>query len=246
MKDTSLTKKQIEILLLLYKFRFLHTYQFQKLLNHKTPNRVKAWLKNLTEKEYLKRDYEIKSMNKKPAIYCLTIKSRDILKKRKDCDITVLNKIYREKNRSQTFTGHSLLIADIYLSLNKQLKENETLHYSTKTDLTGYDYFPDPLPDAYIALKRKTTTKRYFLEVFDDNLPRFAIRGKIQRYLTYYQGNEWEENTESPFPSIILICPTDASKRYLERFLIKVLKDNQIDILFKLATEKEVQEKKLL
>ena len=57
MQHESITKKQIEILLLLYIFRFLHTYQIQKLLNHKKPNQIKVWLKNLTEKEYLNRDY---------------------------------------------------------------------------------------------------------------------------------------------------------------------------------------------
>ncbi len=232
MKDTSLTKKQTEILLLLYTFRFLHTYQIQKLLNHKNPNRVKVWLKNLTEKEYLKRDYTKETMNKKPAIYYLAIKSREILKKRKDCDITVLNKIYREKNRSQTFISHCLIIADIYLSLREKLKENETLHYSTKTDLIAYDYFPSPLPDAYIALKRKNVTKRYFLEVFDDNLPRFAIRGKIQRFVEYYQGNQWEENTDSPFPQVLLACPNDTIKKYTRRFITKTLAEAQAEISF--------------
>lgn len=241
MNDTKLTTKQIEILLLLYKFRFLHTYQLQHLFNHKTPNRIKVWLKDLTEKEYLKRDYTQKTMIKKPAIYSLTIKARELLKKRKECEIAVLNKIYREKTRSKTFIDHCLLIADIYLIL--QAETTEKIYFATKNNLTGYDYFPDPLPDAYIAIKKSQKTQRYFLEVIDDNLPRFALRAKLQRYSDYYQSDRWEEHTEKQFPAILIICPTDASKRYTERFITPIFTDD--NIRFKLATKEEIQKKKL-
>ena len=243
MNDTKLTPKQIEILLLLYKFRFLHTYQLQHLLNHKKPNRIKIWLKDLTEKEYLKRDYKPNTMIKKPAIYSLTINSRELLKTKKECDILVLNKIYREKNRSKTFIDHCVLIADIFLKL--QEKTSERIHFATKNNLHGYEYFPYPLPDAYVAIKKPQKTQRYFLEVIDDNLPRFAIRGKIQRYIDYYQSDLWEDHTEKPFPSIHIICPTLASKRYIERFLTITLNEEQTSIRFNCSTKEDIQKKTL-
>jgi hypothetical protein len=241
MNDTKLTPKQTQILLLLYKFRFLHTYQLQHLLNHKNSNRIKVWLKELTEKEYLKRDYIQNTMIKKPAIYSLTIKSRELLKTRKECEIVVLNKIYREKTRSITFVDHCILIADIFLILQAQTLEK--FYFATKNNLTGYDYFPSPLPDAYIVFKKSQKIERYFLEVIDDNLPRFALRGKIQRYIDYYQSEKWEEHTEKQFPSILIICPTEVSKRYTERFIITTFTAEQVTIRFKIVTKEEIQKK---
>lgn len=239
MKNTKLTAKQIEILLLLYKFRFLHTYQFQKLLSHKSSNRIKLWLKDLTEKEYIKRDYKKEAINKKPAIYSLTIKSRELLKKRKDCNLSVLNNIYREKYRSTQFINHCMLIADIQLVLNSQIKKTETLFFATKSGIADYDYFPNPLPDAYIVIKKPKSTQRYLVDVIDATLPRFAIRGKIQRFIDYYHKDLWEDRTGAKFPSIIIISPNDENKKYTKRFIAKSI-DDQTEIIFQVVTIDEL------
>lgn len=238
MKEQQLTKRQIEILLLLYKFRFLHTYQFQKLLHHKKPNRIKVWLKDLTEKQYIKKDYSPETIKKKPAIYSLTIKARELLKKRTECNIYVLNKIYREKNRSKTFVDHCIQIADIFLKLQSQTTEK--IYFATKNDLTGYNYFPDQLPDAYIAIKTSENTSRYFLEILDENMPRFALRSKIRRYLDYYQSDQWEEQTNKPFPTVLVITSTDAVKKFMSRFIATTLEEEQVEINFQLATREEI------
>jgi hypothetical protein len=239
MKYTQLTTKQIEILLLLYKFRFLHTYQFQILLNHKKSNRIKIWLKDLTEKDYIRKDYTQKTIHKKPAIYSLTIKSRELLKKRKDCNLSALNTIYREKYRSTQFINHSMLIADIQLALSSKTHEPESLYFATKSNLSDYDYFPSPLPDAYIVMKKPTNTQRYLVDVIDENLPRFAIRGKIQRFIDYYYSDHWEDNTNVQFPSIIIISTTEESKKYTKRFIAKSL-DDHTEINFLVATMEDL------
>lgn len=239
MKNTKLTIKQIEILLLLYKFRFLHTYQFQKLLNHKKSNRIKVWLRDLTEKDYIKKDYTKSTIHKKPAIYSLTVKARELLKNRKECNITVLNKIYKENTRSTQFISHSLLIADIKLFLNSKITKDENLFFATKSNLLDYDYFPDPLPDAYIVIKKPKSTQRYLVDVIDANLPRFAIRGRIQRFIEYYQNNKWEDKTNTKFPSIIFISPTDESKKYIKRFISTTLEDQE-GISFIVTTMQEL------
>ena len=48
-----LTNQQKHIPSFLYKFRFINTNQFQKLFNHKDPQRTQAWLKDLKDKEYI-------------------------------------------------------------------------------------------------------------------------------------------------------------------------------------------------
>ncbi len=45
------TKKQEEILQLLYIFRFLNSRQVQEFLGHKDHRRINSWLKDLVKKE---------------------------------------------------------------------------------------------------------------------------------------------------------------------------------------------------
>jgi len=52
-----LTKKQQLILILLYCFRFLNSKQIQEFLRHKDHRRINTWLKDLSEKEYIARDF---------------------------------------------------------------------------------------------------------------------------------------------------------------------------------------------
>jgi len=52
------TNSQIKIIKDIYKFRFINTYQFQKLFNHKNLNMVKIWLKNLRGNRYIDTDYK--------------------------------------------------------------------------------------------------------------------------------------------------------------------------------------------
>ena len=62
MNKNNLTKKQLEILTLLYRFRFLNRSQIQKLLNHKKISRINIWLKDLADKKTNKKS---KTINKK-------------------------------------------------------------------------------------------------------------------------------------------------------------------------------------
>ncbi|SRR5258708_2311135 len=112
----TITKKQLEILLLLYRFRFLDTKNIQLLLHHKLPSRIQSWLFDLNQKDYIHQFYNKTSFveRTKPAIYCLSTKAKKILKTQKECDPYLLGQIYREKNRSKEFRQHCCYIADLY------------------------------------------------------------------------------------------------------------------------------------
>jgi len=69
-----LTNQQKHIPNFLYKFRFINTNQFQKLFNHKEPNTVQDWLKDLKDKGYIVSMYTRKvrgenTWHLKPVIY---------------------------------------------------------------------------------------------------------------------------------------------------------------------------------
>ena len=243
MQEKDITKSQNIILLLLYKFRFLHTYHFQKLLNHKNHTRINTWLSELTEKEYLQRYYDKQTIIKKPAVYTLTKKARRLLKFNKQCTIEILNKIYREKQRSQTFIDHCLLVADVYLTLLSRKKEEETIIFETKNTLTEYDYFPQVVLDAYIAIKTLQSIHRYFATIIDMTNRFYIVKGIVRQYLAYWQSDAWQENTDKPFPSVLLICPDEKTKHLLSRYIAKTLHEEQTDIHFHLSTYEEVQKR---
>ena len=213
-----ITKTQKLILFLLFKFRFLTTNHIQKILGHKNPNRTLAWLKDLKEKGYIISMYQrnVRGENNKPTVVHLTPLARHILKKQKDVELEALSLIYKEKNRTKKFINHCLALADIYLYFLITKNKTEKLQFFTKTTLFGYEYFPKPFPDAFIAIKNDTKTKRYFLDLFDEYTPPFVYRKRIKQYLDYSVSGDWGANTNKAlFPVILFVCPNESAKKHV-------------------------------
>ncbi len=248
MEATSITPKQLDILFLIYRFRFLDRKHIQQFLNHKDPRRIKSWLKDLVDKKVLGRKYSRKlGENIKPAVYFLSTKSKRILEVRQETEEKLLKRVYREKARSQKFINHHLFLTDVYFYLSSLTQKNKSkLYFYTKTDLINHEYLPLPLPDTYIAIKEGKNTKRYFLEVIDEGTPRFMLRKRISQYLEFYKSDLWQERTNHPFPSILLICPDQSIKEFLNRFIPKFLEEEaENDIFFYLTTRGIVKSSKM-
>lgn len=227
-----ITPKQLNILLLIYRFRFLDRTHIQQLLNHKSPRRINSWLKDLTNKNIIGRHYSKKlKENTKPAVYYLSTKSRKILLNQPATNEKILKRVYRDKKSSKRLINHCLLVVDIYLLLIKETKkQNSTLHFFTKTDLANHYYLPYNRPDAYIALENKDQTKRYFLEIIDKKTPRFMIRSLINKYLQYSADENWQKNTGHTFPSLLIVCPDQDIKEFLLKYIPQALEEEAIQI----------------
>ena len=243
----TLKHRQEQIILYLYRFRFLHRSHIQQLLGHKHFNRIIIWLNQLTTEGYIRKYYNPKTVTV-AAQYSLGPKSRKyLLEKSEEKESTIqsklLNRIWREYTLSEQFHIHCLFIADIYLSLATLVaKTHATLYFFTKTDLFGHDYILAPRPDAYIAIREQNgIMRRYFLDVFDPLPPRMILRRRIKQYVDYFDDNTWQETTKHPFPQILLICPDDRSKRYLNRYIQKTLEYS--DVEFFLCTWERVKTK---
>jgi hypothetical protein len=232
MDNYLLTDIQLTILLFLYRFRFLTSIQLQKLLNHKTPRLTNYHLKILTSKNYINKHYtRTLGLGNLPAVYFLAPGSINVLHEKNDIPLSRLKKIYKEKTRSKQFIDHALLIAEYYLFLqNDSIKINQTLHFFTKSDLLSHQYIIHPLPDAYFArINENKETKRYFVEVVEENAPRFALRKRIDQYNDYIEDGKFEEATSHPFPSILFICPTVGIMIYLKKHLARVYEELSFD-----------------
>lgn len=218
----SITKKQREILLLLYRFRFLN------------------WLRDLTQKEYIGRIYSYKLLeNTKPAIYYLTSKSKPLFKD-ENVSGKALQLLYKESKRSERFRTHWIHVADLYLFI-KASAQGKEFDFYTKSMLLDTEYLLQPVPDAYIGIHAPTgDTKRYFVEVIDAGTPRFALKGRIKQYMEYLDWQEWEKATCKPFPTIMFICPTDEMQKYLVRQIPKMLEDNSSEFTAVLTTQDQL------
>lgn len=157
------TKKQQEILRLLYRFRFLNRIQIQAFLGHKDPKTINMWLRDLRAKGYVEWIYSTHFAEKtKPAVYYLALNGvrslRTLTRKveNEDGEIEIvpsypseeLRKRYKDPTRSQTYIDRCILVADCALALECEDNANKTkgnklrYYYQTEADyLLGRSYY---------------------------------------------------------------------------------------------------------
>ncbi|OGZ39314.1 MAG: hypothetical protein A3E90_01315 [Candidatus Portnoybacteria bacterium RIFCSPHIGHO2_12_FULL_40_11] len=228
----TINNQQTQILFLLYKFRFLTINQLLKYFNHKYPSRIRTWLTELVELKYISAIMDDANPTKF-FIYCLSTKAKYILQKNEDCNKDFLERLYKEKKLKDKFINHCLFILDIYFYFLSQLEVGATLHFLTQQDLIGYDFFPEELPDAYIAVETKDGTDKYFLELFDDYQNKQSpgsIRFSTRKYINYSGDGSWEANTNnSPFPAILFVLPNERRRQFANHYghakLVKTWED---------------------
>lgn len=120
-----LTKKQQEILQLLYRYRFLNRIQIQQFMGHADKRRIITWLKDLRDKNYVVWIYSTDFTEKsKPAIYYLGLNGirylRTLVWDNDSGSVyqpAELHKRYREKDRTHSFIERSTLIASCCVAL---------------------------------------------------------------------------------------------------------------------------------
>lgn len=151
--------------------------------------------------------------------------------------------MYKEKKLTENFRNHCLFIFDIYLFFLSRQEKDSTIHFLTQQDLKGYDYFPEELPDAYIAVENKNGTDRYFLDLFDEyRKAAFLQRQRIKQYITYCEGSNWQSNTDnSPFPSILFVLPNETRKKHIYFFSKALLEKTFENISLFLTTQDAIK-----
>ena len=93
----------------------------------------------------------------------------------------------------------------------------------------------------YIAIEeQEQVIKRYFLEIIDETTPRFVVRNRIQQYLDYSSEEAWKENTNHPFPYVLLVCPDNSSEKYISKHIKRCLEEDISDIQFFVTTKNSI------
>ena len=224
-KPPKLKDRQLEILMLLYRFRFLNRIQIQQLLNHKNHTLIIHWLNELTEQKYIVSSFK-KELGNIPTVYCLGTKARKVLIGKDGKKEKLLKRVYQEKKSSQDFKNHCMTVVDIYLSLTKLTESNNAkLTFYITVDLTGIKYLPLPHPDAFFSIKQKEITKRYFLDIFNPGVSNKWIYKRIKQYFKYYEEEYWQDHNKNSFPEIIFVYYDLKTKKELEKIIKRNLEE---------------------
>ncbi len=237
MKLPILTKKQQEILKLLYKYRFLNRIQIQALLNHKDRKTINMWLRDLKEKHYVERIYNPDDFAErtKPAIYYLGING---IRKQKDYDLPIeeIRKRYRDSSRSQTFIDRCLLITNCAIVLEQTETKDEDVvtnyFFETEADYMSATYFGFLVGNELIhpqlcyqklvhnGSDEPYPAASYLLEIFDPTLPGYRIKKRLANYVQYLdeEGDDWKNEIDTEnLPIIQLVCPRTTDLIYAKR-----------------------------
>ncbi|KKQ37640.1 MAG: hypothetical protein US54_C0029G0007 [Candidatus Roizmanbacteria bacterium GW2011_GWA2_37_7] len=238
MNIPSITKKQKLILYLLYKFRFLNRVQIQTLLHHKTYNRINAWLKDLTEKNYVGRKLETESeINAVPAVYYLKNNGMQFVKTQPYCEKAYIAKLYQEDTRSKKFIANCLLIADIYLDLLKKCGKKSGFAFCTRSDYTLDGIIKEIFP--HFVFQKGKTEPYFTAEIFPEK-PRFFILNRIKKYTTFFTAGDWIK--QEKLPTILFICPNDEIEEYVVKKVKVVCRDENITgLIFQTTTQEQIK-----
>ncbi|EDK72635.1 hypothetical protein TM7_0208 [candidate division TM7 genomosp. GTL1] len=237
-----LNAEQLEVLELLYKFRFGSNDLFAQYFGKKDRSFVYKRLSILLEQGLIGKRFDSSyRLLGKPAAYYLTPDGVRSLQGRRDPKKPKINikAIYKDKTVSEQFVAHSLELFAISNKLKTQYGSD--LLFFTKSHMNNekYDYFPRPLPDAYIRLK--SSDKHFFLDVFHDNEPHFVAKRRARQYIKYDEDAEWSV-TETDLPVILAVCESPNLAKRTQKYMSKALDDAWSDneVVFAFTTKAEL------
>lgn len=218
-----LNQKQLALLHLIYRFRFVTTELVAQYQGRKSADIVRPRLTALAEMGYIGRKYDpsYKLQGKHAAFYLLPDGMRALRRQPREgyeYSQKVLHNIHKDKDASDQFIEHNLEILKAYAKLRELY--GDRLQFFTKSDLSIYEHFPQPLPDAYIRIEEGAGDKQYFLDVHHEARPFFISSRRIKQYADYADSQQWEL-TETDLPEILALCDSTTLQLRLQKKLAK-------------------------
>ncbi len=237
----TLNPEQIEVLELLYKFRFGSNDLFAQYFGKRGRSFVFKRLSILTDQGLVgKRFKPSYRLIGKPAAYYLTPAGARLLQERRDPDKPEVNikAIYKDRTLKDDFVWECL---DIFAAYNRLRAEySDRLRFFTRANLNyeQFDYFPQPLPNAFIRLRLGGEEKQFFLDFYYEREPIFVAVRRFKKYIEYAEEGSWEE-TGTPLPRLLFVCESEALQNRLRKQITKGVMD-YADLLFASTSKSEL------
>jgi len=232
---------QVEVLELLYKFRFVTVPTVRDYFLESYPGmNVFKKLERLESQGFIAKRYldNFELLHKPVVYYLLPDGSRELREYRAEDDVDEVNiqGIYRDGIVSEQFALHCIAVFRLYNRLSVQY--GESLGFFSRSDQKGLEGFPKPLPDAYVTFSvADETISHYFMDVVDDDMHLMAVVSqRMKRYISYARSGEWGL-MQAPFPTLIFVCNSeDLCSRVQKRCEGMLNRAWLLDVTFKAVT----------
>jgi hypothetical protein len=237
-----LNEQQLEVLELLYRFRFGSNDLFAQYFGKKDRSFVYKRLAILLEQGLVGKRFDSSyRLQGKPAAYYLTPDGARRLQKARD-DLRVnVKAVYKDKDVSEQFVRYRLELFAIYNQLKAQY--GDALAFFTSSDLNNedFEYFPRPLPDAFVLLKTKGEEKQFFLDVYHADQPNFVAVRRVKQYISYDEDADWSV-TETDLPTVLAVCETPSVAKRVQKYMNKSLDEawSDSEVVYVLTTKAEL------
>lgn len=220
MKSTNhknaLNLKQIRLLKLIYKFRFVTSTQIA-IYESLTARAINYRLEILVDQGYIGIIYDKSfKLSGKAVRYYLTLKAINFLKTESGINLHSLKLMYKNKSISTTSVDHHLLILDTYLKFKTKFSEDYRMY--GKYEIYGSRAYPNPPSDIYIQKIKSAnnTYSDYLIDIFEAT-PHFVIEKRLKAIVRHLEEGEYQELTHRPYPSILMVC----DNKNVEKKLLK-------------------------
>jgi hypothetical protein len=235
-----LNDKQILILKLLYKFRFITVGLLQSAQGHKYQATHNDRLKVLFNQNYIGRHYnDSYRIDRRYAEYFILPNGINALKALNIFKPTVLNILYKDKTAKSQFIAHSLGIFELYNTVRRLYPD--TFSFYTKIELTGRDDYPRLLPDAHLKPLDPSKTQEFYLDFVDDLAQLLLVKRKITSYIKHCDSDELQY-TGKIYPEVLLITELASTEKTLHKYIEKKLSYSGVDMKFRTTSKKALLE----
>jgi predicted transcriptional regulator len=238
-KRNNLNAKQIHLLTLIYKFRFVSSALIAEYSGLVSERVVNIAFSILRDQNFIDRRYTAEyRLAHKPAEYYLATKGIKLLAQpHYKLNTKVLLRMRRNPSLSDPFIKHYLTVFRVYLQFQRKLGFEDTdYQIYTATELAGLGRLPHLSPDLYIRSTNNTKqSSDYFISVFE-NLEYYHIKKYLKSYYQHYQEGEWQENEARDYPTVLIACSSELTKQNLLKSSSYLLEDAQVDGLTILIT----------
>ncbi|HJP80999.1 MAG TPA: hypothetical protein VJ841_01225 [Candidatus Saccharimonadales bacterium] len=239
-KRSALKQGQIDILEVLYKYRFGSRQLIADSLDIKAGSSLYEKLNVLIKHGLvaMRQEKQLKLLGV-PAAYFLTSKGLKTLQSLDGHDYITEATIkagYRDKILKQATVSHNL---DVYRYTNVLGHQHPGLKVYLRRDMSRFSYFPDSPPDAFLSLKLDDIPKRFFLDFIPDNMLRSVLYRCIASYAEFFEEGGWDV-TNSELPKLLFVAEKDATANRVRRTARAALSRVDSDLEVYVTTIKEL------
>ncbi len=217
-----LSQGQLEIVKVLYKYRFGTVSLLQDSLKVNASTTLYRKLKILCDEGYVGKEYRnAYKLQGIPAAYYLQTRAFRELQKLPDYP-SIDEKLVKYSQKDKTLTrGFLELNLKLFEITNHLTKLYPALRLFTKRELSQYKHLPYKLVDGFISLKAEGANKpqRYFINIIPEDMPRHVVEDLVAKYYDFFEYYDWEDKTKSKVPAILFVCDTGKYERKLQKYV---------------------------